>query len=40
MRLIERGIKQALPTANIYISCAYEGDTDGDIDVMGEKLAN
>ena len=39
MRVIQRGIKQALPLAEVIVSCANQSDTDGDIDFMGKKLA-
>lgn len=39
MRIIQRGIKEALPLAEVVVSCANESDTDGDIDAMGRKLA-
>lgn len=39
MRIIQRGIKEALPLAEVVTSCANESDTDGDIDEMGRRLA-
>lgn len=40
MRIVHRGIKEALPLAEIVVSCANETDTDTDIDSMGRKLAH
>lgn len=39
MRLIQRGLREALPLATIEISTCNEEDTNDDIDVMGRKLA-
>ena len=39
MRLIQRGLREALPLATIEISICNEEDTNDDIDVMGRKLA-
>lgn len=39
MRIIERGIKEALPLAELLVSSANQGDTETDINDMGRKLA-
>lgn len=40
MRIIQRGIKQALPLAEVFLSFANENDTDCNIELMGKKLAH
>lgn len=39
MKIIQRGVKEALPLAEYLLSTCNECDTDTDIDQMGQKLA-
>lgn len=40
MAIIQKGIKSQLPLANYLLSRKNEDDTEGDIEKMGEKLAD
>jgi hypothetical protein len=40
MSLIQKGVKAQLPNAQYLLSRKNESDTEGDIETMGEKLAD